>query len=232
MYDNYREFKSLDDARNFGIKYYGDWLKEFQIGGKYRNIYELSDYDYLNLKNKKGQDYAEQIKQKCLIYKTFSFYCGGNHGLAINELCRFGITKYPFDIKTLKSMIKIMDSEIEKFEIKENIIAYRTLFYRDLLRSQNKTKITKGEIIIDYGFMGVGLVKAALLKEHDYYDTNMKIFIPVGCHAIYLDLISNRLNEQEILLKRGTKLKVISNKSPIPLFCKKRKIVCSVLLDK
>lgn len=80
--------------------------------------------------------------------------------------------------------------------------------------------------------MGVGLVKAALLKEHDYYDTIMKIFIPVGCHAIYLDLISNRLNEQEILLKRGTKLKVISNKSPIPLFCKKRKIVCSVLLDK
>lgn len=55
MYDNYREFKSLDDARNFGIKYYGDWLKEFQIGGKYRNIYELSDYDYLNLKNKKGK---------------------------------------------------------------------------------------------------------------------------------------------------------------------------------
>ncbi|MNO00830.1 hypothetical protein D3C81_2208000 [compost metagenome] len=74
--------------------------------------------------------------------------------------------------------------------------------------------------------MGVGLVKESLLEEHDY-DTIMKVFVPVGCNAIYLDLISRRINEQEVLFKRNTRLKVISNKKGF--FKNKRNIICVII---
>ena len=119
-----------------------------------------------------------------------------------------------------------MDTEINKYEIKENIIAYRTFSYKDLLKVQNRYNIVKGDIIIDKGFMGVGLVREELLKYHNY-DTIMKVFIPAGCHGIYIDLISNRLEEQEILLKRGTRLKVLSNSKSI--FNKKRNMIFEII---
>lgn len=222
----YKEVTSLEKAIDFGTKYYGEWLKEFQSEGKFNSVYELSYSSYLMVKQYKCQEYAEEIKYKCLIYKYFSYYCGGNFGLAINELCRYGYSSYGFKIETLKSMIQIMDREINKYRIKENIVAYRTISYSDLLRVQQKKKINKGDIIIDQGFMGVGLVKENLLKEHEY-DTIMKIFVPIGCNAIYLDLISCRPNEQELLFKRGTRLEVLSNKKA--LFSNKRNMICIIV---
>ncbi|MCB2297943.1 ADP-ribosyltransferase [Clostridium tagluense] len=225
-FKEFKEFMFLEEAVDFGAKYFGDWLKEFQAKGKLSRVYELSDFEYGMIKEEKGQEHAERIKYECLIYKDFSYYCGGNYGLAINELCRYGYSSYLFKTETLESMIQTMDSEINKYEVKENIVAYRTFSYSDLLRSQEKEKINRGDIIVEQGFMGVGLVKEKLLEEHKY-DTIMKVFVPVGCHAIYLDLISRRVNEQELLFKRGTKLKVIFNKKTF--FGNERNMICVIL---
>jgi len=226
LYNEFRNFKSLDDARNFGMKFFSGWLKEFQAKGKYRGIYNLSDFEYRAIKEERGEEYAEQIKRECLIYEAFSYYCGGNYGLAINELYRYGHSSYQFKKEKLESLIQIIDNEINKYEIKENIVAYRTFCYKDLLRVQKTKRINIGDIITDQGLMGVGLVKEKLLEEHNY-DTIMKVYVPVGAHAIYLDLISNRLNEQELLFKKGTSLKVLSNKKSI--FGNKRNMICVIV---
>jgi hypothetical protein len=226
LYNEFREFKSLEDACKFGMKYFSGWLKEFQVEGKYRGVYKLSDFEYRTIKEEKDQEYAEQIRRECLIYEAFSYYCGGNYGLAINELCRYGHSSYQFKKEELESFIQIIDNEINKYEIRENIVAYRTFCYKDLLRAQKTNKINVGDIITDQGFMGVGLVKEKLLEEHNY-DTTIKVYVPVGAHAIYLDLISNRLNEQELLFKKGTSLKVLSNKKSI--FCNKRNMICVIV---
>lgn len=124
-------------------------------------------------------------------------------------------------------MIDIIDNEINKFEINENIIAYRTFNYIDLLRAQKINRTNMDDIIVDQGFMGVILVKEKLLEEHERYDTIMKVYVPIGAHAIYLDLISNRPNEQELLFKKGTRLKVLYNKKAI--FGNKRSMQCIIL---
>jgi len=226
LYNEFKEFMSLGDAVNFGTKYFSSWLKEFQAGGKLKRVYELSELEYRLIKEKENQECAERIKNECLIYKTFSYYCGGNYGLAINELFRYDYSSFKFKTETIEAMIQIMDNEIIKHEIKENIVAYRTFSYVDLLKAQKRDRIGKGDIIVDKGFMGVGLVKARLIEEHKY-DTIMKVFVPVGCRAIYLDLISHRLNEQELLFKRGTRLKVLSNKKSF--FSNKREMICVIL---
>ncbi|WP_053985018.1 ADP-ribosyltransferase [Niameybacter massiliensis] len=226
LYKQYRQFNSIAEAKDFGRKYYNDWLQDFQLGQKFYRCYDIRDIDCLLLKEEKGEDYTDKIKQQSLIYKTFSYYCGGNYGLAINELCRYGYSNIGFSSDTLREMIAIMDSEIKIHSIQEDIIAYRTLAYKDLKKSQGKKRIKKGDIIIDQGFMGCGLVKEMLLLEHNY-DTVMQIFIPSGVHALYLDFISNRDREQEILFERNTKLRVISNRKI--LLQKKRIIVCEMV---
>ena len=226
MQNKFKEFISLEDAIDFGRKYFSDWLKDFQTVGKMSRVFELCDLEYRRIKEAEGQECAERIKSECSIYKAFSYYCGGSQGLLINELCRTGYSSFLFDIDTIKSIIEMMDNEISRYTIKEDIVAYRTFSYGDLLKVQKRDRVDKGDIIADQGFMGASLVKVNLLKEHNY-DTIIKIYVPVGCHAIYLDLISHRPNEQELLFKRGTRLKVLSNRTSF--FNKKRNMVCVII---
>lgn len=84
-----------------------------------------------------------------------------------------------------------MENEINKYEIRENIIAFRTLDYEDLLRcSKLLNKIKKGDVLVDKGFMSLGLVYKSLIAEHDYFDTIIKIYIPKKCKALYVDFVS------------------------------------------
>ena len=81
--------------------------------------------------------------------------------------------------------------------------------YRDLCISTNRRYINWGAIIEDKGYMGVGLVKSSLKEEFGSYNTLLKIMIPKGTKGLYIDLISNRGGEQELLCARGSKLKVL-----------------------
>lgn len=46
-------------------------------------------------------------------------------------------------------------------------------------------------------------------EEFGSYNTLLKIMIPKGTKGLYIDLISNRGEEQELLCARGSKLKVL-----------------------
>lgn len=177
---------------------------------------------------KHGKEKADILKKEFKTYKAFSYYCGGNYGLAINQLCRYGHQTFGFKDSIVKELIELMKKEILKYNIYENIIAFRVLDYNDLLNTVGTKKIIIDQILIDNGFMGVGLVKDELIKEYSGYDTMLQIYIPKECNGLYLDLISNRSEEQEILFFPGSRLKVLSNKKH---FRKQRVIVCEMLIS-
>ena len=178
-----------------------------------------------NLKGDFSDKEIRELREDALENKWFSLYCGGNWGLAINEKNRYGYTDFDFPEDKLEEMQAVMDKRLNKSYVPENIWGYRFLDYRELCSSTNRRYINWGVVIEDKGYMGVGLVKSSLKEEFGSYNTLLKIMIPKGTKGLYIDLISNRMEEQELLCARGSKLKVLF----IYRRGKKNIIICKML---
>ncbi|MCH5170680.1 MAG: hypothetical protein J1F24_05275 [Oscillospiraceae bacterium] len=208
MCKKYKKITRVDEAVSWGKKYYGYWLPNYQLGGKLRNVYETEHPEwYVTQRISKAE--IEKLKEEALENQYFSFYCGGNYGLAINQKLRKGYTNYIFPENNLLIMQKVLDERLNISYIPENIWGYRFVDYNDLCNSAGKQNITRGTVLEDKGYMGVGIVKSELIKDFGRYDTILKIMIPKGAKGLYTNLISNRNREQEVLFARGTKLRVL-----------------------
>lgn len=208
LWTNYRRFSSVNEAECWGRKHYSYWLKEYQNGGELSEINDFGNSERF-LSRLFSQEELQKKRMDMLEYKWFSFYCGGNWGLAINEKFRFGYTEYKFSEDQLTEMQKVMDNRLNKSYVPENIWGYRFLDYNKLCKSIRKHHIYCGTVIEDKGYMGVGLVKSSLYEMLNFYDTMLAIMIPKGAKGLYIDLISNREKEQELLFARGSRLKVL-----------------------
>lgn len=201
----YKKFINLEDAMQWGKIHYSFWLPMYQTGGKLRQCFnrdfvaKLLNVDILSL---------EQLKD-AQEYQWFSYYCGGSWGLAINQKLRTGHTEYSYVGANLEEMQAVMDACLNVASIPENIWAYRFLNYENLCKCMRRSSIRVGMVIQDRGYMGVGLVKSTLEKDFGHYDTLLKIMIPKGAHGMYIDLISARMMEQEILFARDSRLLVL-----------------------
>lgn len=124
-----------------------------------------------------------------------------------------GALRHYYELEDIEQLLpgdfSLEECEQLKRDALENIWGYRFLDYKDLCRSINKGHISCGTRIQDKGYMGVGLVKDALKEEWGTYNTLLKILIPQGSKGLYIDLISNRCNEQEVLFARNSRLKVL-----------------------
>lgn len=222
MWHKYKKFTSVVEARNWGETFYSYWLPKYQLGGILKENYETENPEKF-LEGYFSQEELRKLRVDALENKWFSFYCGGNWGLAINEKSRYGCTHYLFSPKQLVEMQEIMDNRLNKSYVPENILGYRFLDYRKLCISTQKRYIHCGAVIEDKGYMGVGLVKSALEEEFGGYDTLLEIMIPQGTKGLYIDLISSRPNEQELLFSRGSRLKVLftyKNRGKRVIICK------------
>ena len=240
--NNYRNFNSIQDSREFGKRLNGDWLSDFHVGGRFHRMW-LYDFGYY-----KKSPYAYEVEWgndfenkyiECEISEVFRLYCGFAHK-EINIFCRDGLLdwsrKYKrykiyneYDHLRISKTVSIMCGEILKFKLDESIITYRTLSYGDLLHSVDLKKMKKGDIVTHKGFLSTGLVLDSLLKVHGEYDTILKLYVPAGCNALYLDFISNREDEQELLFLPDTKLEIVSNNSFGWFSKRKRLIVCKLI---
>ena len=221
----YRKFRSTKEAIEWGKDHYGYWLPNYQLEGELRGYSGTENLEDL-LPGEYTQIEVEKLKEEAIEYRWFSLYCGEKYGLAINEKLRYGCTKYEFLEKELIEMQQVMDTCLDRWVIPEDIWGYRFLEYEDLCKSTKRKYINCGAIIEDKGYMGVGLVESALGKESfGAHNTLLKIMIPKGTKGLYIDLISNRSNEQEVLFARGSKLRVV--------FCyrriSRRVIICKVI---
>lgn len=208
MWYTYKKFTNIDEAREWGKKYYSYWLPRYQVGGKLRRIYDTENIERY-LRGTFSKEEKQELRVDAFENKWFSFYCGGNWGLAVNEKNRWGNTGYSFPDEQLTEMQAVMDNRLDKSHIPENVWGYRFLKYEDLCLSMKRKHISWGSIIEDKGYMGVGLVESTLKEEFDIYDTLLKIMIPQGAKGLYVDLISNRSEEQEVLFARGIKMRVL-----------------------
>lgn len=195
----YRKFKSVDEATKWGEDHYGYWLPNYQPEGGLGGYFGTE-----NLEDLLPGEYTQ---------------------IEVEKL-RYGYTKYEFLEKDLMEMQQVMDTCLDRWVIPEDIWGYRFLEYEDLCKSTKRKYINCGAIIEDKGYMGVGLVESELEKESfGAHNTLLKIMIPKGTKGLYIDLISNRGNEQEVLFARGRKLRVV--------FCyrriSRRVIICKVI---
>lgn len=220
----YRKFRSTKEAIEWGKDHYGYWLPNYQPEGALRGYFGTENLEALLL-GEYTQMEVKKLKEEAMEYRWLSYYCGGNYGLAINQKLRYGYTIYEFPEKNLMEMQQVMDTCLERWVIPEDIWGYRFLEYEDLCKSTKRKYINCGAIIEDKGYMGVGLVESALGEEFGAHNTLLKIMIPKGTKGLYIDLISNRGNEQEVLFARGSKLMVV--------FCyrriSRRVIICKVI---
>ena len=102
-------------------------------------------------------------------------------------------------------LVEGLDSALEKVEIPENMITFRGLSY-DAVKD-----IQEGDVFQDDGFMSVSLDVNVLFN----FDTgaSMTIMVPKGYSGALIDAMNKEgydNPEQEVLLRRGTKLQVHS----------------------
>lgn len=45
MWYTYKKFTNIDEAREWGKKYYSYWLPRYQVGGKLRRIYDTENIE-------------------------------------------------------------------------------------------------------------------------------------------------------------------------------------------
>ena len=100
--------------------------------------------------------------------------------------------------------INQIESALDKFELKENILVYRKVNF-DAVGHYDLTQLV-GKDVIDKGFMSTSLLEEGFTASEDVI---MEIVVPKGSKGAYINDLSNFQNkEYEFLLQRNTKLKI------------------------
>lgn len=84
-----------------GERFYSYWLPNYQLGGKLRGNYDTENPERF-LKGKFSEEEKQELREDAVENKWFSFYCGGNWGLAINENKGMVILDLHFHKKNLR----------------------------------------------------------------------------------------------------------------------------------
>ncbi|MFL0197127.1 ADP-ribosyltransferase [Clostridium sp. WILCCON 0269] len=128
------------------------------------------------------------------------------------------------EIENYLKEISIIPKEICKFELQENIIAYRYTYKKTLEKGFESLKIEKGETFTNKMFMSTTLIPG-LLKEFfksRKCDCILKLYLPKGTKGVYVSVGKNALNEQEFSLPPNSTFKLIkrsySFKYHMPLY--------------
>lgn len=141
-------------------------------------------------------------------FKILTYYSGSCYKL-YNNVLRFG-WKYSEDtMHEVRQLIDILD----KYTIPESVVAYRYTHKRDMKWLSGGKRLHPGMRFADKGFFSTSLVKSSLEDFRKKYKRNciLKLYLPKGIHGTYISLkgTCSVLNEQELLLQRGTEFEII-----------------------
>ncbi len=190
-------FKSfLDKEAAKGYKYFSDPREIETWAIKYVDYFENLIYKKHNLLATDGE------KRIICSYEYYAGWGGGH----INGYLRGFSTMH--DPEYLNEKIRILDLELLKFKLDQNLIAVRRIPSCHLIGKIN------GDEFIDDGYLSTSLNTSYRLDEDSkhkllFKDTVFIIKIPAETHAVFLEVeyISKR-DEYELLLPRSTRLKV------------------------
>lgn len=209
---NYKYPRIFENRFSFHFK---KWLENGFIDESYKYftcpiaIKEWTDhyYEYFKMMRKEESKICI-IKKGPSSLDALDYYTGYFYE-KINGLLRYSSFENMKD--SIMEKINLIELEINKFSLKENIIVVRRIsnpFFRNYL-SKNKT-IKRGDILLDEGFLSTSLNLNYRLDENSEYkslndETLLIIKIPKGVNAIFLEALKTR-EEFELLLQRQSKM--------------------------
>lgn len=178
----YIEHETYKEAQLFEQTYTHNWLDSCSIYNK-STIY--------NDKESKISD-------------VLHTYAGNGHKL-INGVLRGNLVT---DNKNINTYISVIDKEMSKFTLSENLITYRLVDEDRLMKNKHKNTsffnhIKKGFQWKDTGFVSTGIVFDEIFdKPYISGDILLKIYVDKGINALYLDKLKYT-KECELLLDRN-----------------------------
>lgn len=185
----FKEFHTDQEANEWAMNYFGTWIKDMHS-------------------NKDSND-------KNNVANLLSKYTG-NMNVAYNNFLRGYIKLDAKDTKEYCKKIAIIEKEICKFALQENIIVYRYTrknFFRNLFKSLNPKM---GETFIEKGFMSTTLLPNLLKdfpkKNHHNCNCILKLYLPRETKGAYIEFDKGVLNEYEFLLPPNSTFKLIRKK--------------------
>ena len=177
----FKEFFAEDEAKRWAKENYGDWLDKIQI----------TKYSYSS-KN----------------INDLLFGYSGNMDRVYNQRLRGKIKNCENQCKEFMKNIKIINNEISKLKLKENVIVWRWTSKSEFKKLFENAKIKKGHTFIDKAFMSTTLVADLLenFAKNRKYDCLLKLYLPKGTKGAYIDFYDkyHLLNECEFLLPTNT----------------------------
>jgi len=177
----FKEFLVEHEAKQWAKENYEHWLRKIQI----------TEYSY----------HSNSINDLLWGYS-------GNMDRAYNQMLRGKIKFTENQSKDFMHNIKIINNEISKLQLKENIIVWRWTSKNEFQALFENTEIKKGNTFTDKAFMSTTLV-ADLLRnfaKSRKYDCLLKLYLPKGTKGSYIDFNNkyHMLNECEFLLPINT----------------------------
>lgn len=179
----YRSFSTIEEAEEWGNKYYGKWAEEYKI-----NIFNL-----------------EQII-KSSGYRAIEEYCGHDYK-NINSILWEERLDNASDLYKLKINTMLISIALAP-RIPENIVVYRGVlnsFIRELKIDRKKDFWKRNK-----GFLSTSLISNFELGHG--YEAILRIYLPKGTYGAYVTNVSGRPKEQEILFLPNAYLKLLDSK--------------------
>ena len=189
FYDGkYRWFKDVDEAEEWGLNNYSEWTKN------------LKDKD-LSIKMEHGCEVTTE-------YDAINLYLGFPYR-QINPYLRTNMIDFNTDIKFIKKLIDLMGQAFENVWLKDNIISIRCMGFEGFCKWTNYKNIKENDTFIDNGFMSTTLNINIINEDTDFKkDVLLILRVSSGTRGVYANLISHRDVEAELLLYRGTNIRI------------------------
>ena len=139
------------------------------------------------------------------------YYYSGNLSILYNRYLKGLFSFSPNEIEEYLKGIDTLVDEIHKNELPENIIVYRYTRKKWMEEIMTSANFKSEKTFIDKGFLSTTLVPDLLRKfaKKHRYDCVLKIFLPKGTKAVYINYDNSVLNEHEILLPPNSSLRLI-----------------------
>ena len=151
-------------------------------------------------------------------------YTTGGYYQRINYLARHGAASATSeygakDVEEAERITKILASTLDSSKVPMDVVAYRGM----RLDGDKQERYVKrygslgvGDVVIDKGFLSTS-VNARVGLEFSEYDTEpgavLEIRVPKGAKGLYISSLSEIPEEGELLLQRGTKLRLVEKKT-------------------
>lgn len=181
--DIFREFHSSQEADEWAIHNFGQWIKDIRASNK--------------------------LDRNSVAYLLYAY--SGNMNIIYNRFLRGFKDFDENESKEYSKDIAIIAKEISKFELQDNIIVYRYTNRKWFGYLFQGLKPRVGKMFTDKGFMSTTLVPQ-LLKEfakNHRYNCILKLYLPKGTKGAYLKFDNSILNEQEFLLPLNSTFRLI-----------------------